>query len=41
MRAYFSQFGAVTECVVMKDPFQPENLKRNRCNSLSLFLSPT
>ncbi|CAI7990324.1 RNA-binding protein Musashi homolog 1, partial [Geodia barretti] len=40
MRAYFSQFGAVTECVVMKDPFQPENLKRNRGFGFVKFEDP-
>ena len=38
MMTHFSQFGTVTECVVMKDPFQPESMKRNRCDSLSLSL---
>lgn len=30
MRAYFEQFGTVTDCVVMKDPTQPQDMKRNR-----------
>lgn len=30
MKAYFEQFGVVSDCVVMKDPSQAPNLKRNR-----------
>ena len=37
MKAYFSQFGKVADCVVMKDKYQDANLKRNRYNT-PLFL---
>ena len=37
MRAYFSHFGEVDDCVVMKDQNQPAEMKRNKLRELFLF----
>ena len=34
MKAYFEQFGVVTDCVVMRDPMQSRGVKKNRLAGL-------
>jgi len=30
MKAYFEQFGEVADCIVMREPLQPREMKKNR-----------